>query len=320
MAGTMGYDKSVLVVASKRSGVCLREELLAAGLSRSAVDRRVRVGLLHSIGRGVYVIDALTDARTPLHRALALVAQSVLSHLTAALLRSFPIDPGNHGGDIHVTTPSPVSRKVEGVAIHPLRRPLTPDDVEIIDGLPVTSAARTVVDVAALVGASRLRHIVQTQIRDGVLTPSELIACFEANARRGVNGIAALRRVLASLTDPTEVSGSILERALGTLLDTNGIGGFVPQYRPPWFDGTHGTVDFAHPMLRIVLEADGRRWHRRDQEMAMDRRRDRLAAAHGWATLRVTWAEVVERPAGTAAEIKAVVARRSAGAGPRPAA
>ncbi|MDH4280110.1 MAG: DUF559 domain-containing protein, partial [Acidimicrobiia bacterium] len=156
---------------------------------------------------------------------------------------------------------------------------------------------------------------VQTQIRDGSPSPAELIACFDANARRGVNGITALRQVLTPMFAQADVEASALEHALGGLLETHGIRGFVSQYRPPWFDGIRGAVDFADPELRIVLEADGRRWHRRDQEMAIDRRRDRLAAAHGWITLRVTWAEVVQRPASTAAEIKAAVDRRVAEAG-----
>lgn len=312
MAGSIDYDKAVLVTAAQRSGVCFREELLDRGLSRSAIDRRVRAGLLRSVGRGVYVVDELTGAHTPMERALALVPLSVLSHLTAALLRCFPIDPGADRGTVHVTVPPGVSRRLDGIVIHPVRRHLTLDDVSVVDGLPVTSPARTAFDLAALVGRSRLRHIVQTQIRDGSLEPSQLIACFDANARRGVNGVSTLRPVLASMFDETDIGRSALEEALGQLLETYRISGFEPEYRPPWFDGIRGTVDFADPSLRIVLEADGRRWHRRDQEMASDRRRDRLAAAHGWITLRMTWFEIVERPASTAAEIRAVVERRTA--------
>lgn len=308
----MDYDMLVLATAAQRSGVCFREELLGQGLSRSAIDRRIRAGLLKPVGRGVYVVDELTDARTPLQRALALVPLAILSHLTAAVLRCFPVDPRADQGGIHVTTPYNVGRRVDGIVIHALRRPLAPEDVGVIDGLPVTSPARTVFDLAALIARSRLRHVVQTQIRDGSLEPDELIACFDANARRGVNGVSTLRPVLASMFDRADIHQSALEEALAQLMAANGINGFEPQYRPPWFDGVQGTVDFAHPSLRIVLEADGRRWHRRDQEMASDRKRDRLAAAHGWITLRVTWYEVVKRPASTAEEIRAVVDRRAA--------
>ncbi|MDH3300933.1 MAG: endonuclease domain-containing protein [Acidimicrobiia bacterium] len=86
---------------------------------------------------------------------------------------------------------------------------------------------------------------------------------------------------------------------------------FEPQFRPPWYDGLRGVVDFAHPNLRLVVEADGRRWHSREQEMAADRRRDRLAARHGWVTMRFTWAEITGRPAAVASELRAVVATRA---------
>lgn len=312
MAGTIDYDKLVLAAAGKRNGICFREELLEQGMSRSAVDRRVRAGLLTAVGRGVYLVPELTDARTPLQRALALVPLAILSHLTAAVLRVFPVDRRSDQGGIHVTTAHHVGRRADGIVIHALRRRLAPEDVGVVDDLPVTSPARTVFDLAALLTRPRLRYTVQTLIRDGSLEPGQLIACFDANARRGVNGVSTLRPVLASMFDPADIERSALEEALARLLAANEINGFQQQYRPPWFDGIQGTVDFAHPSLRIVLEADGRRWHRRDQEMAGDRKRDRLAAAHGWVTLRVTWYEVVERPASTAADIKAVVHRRGA--------
>ena len=310
MAGTMDYDKLVLAAAANRGGVCTRVDLQALGLSRGAVDRRIQSGLLRPVGRGVFVVDELMQAHTPLFRALALIPAAVISHLTAAWLRGYPIDPANRLGEVHVTSPHGTSKRIEGIVVHPLRRPLYDEDVVLVGGLPVTAPARTVFDLGAMVGQARLRHVAQTLLCDGTITSGELLACFDANARRGVNGVSTLRPVLASMFADADVEQSALERALAELLLANEIDGFEPQFRPPWFDGIRGTADFGHPELRIVLEADGRSWHRRDHEMAMDRKRDRLAAAHGWATLRVTWAEVVERPAGTAADISAVVARR----------
>ncbi len=187
--------------------------------------------------------------------------------------------------------------------------PASTDLVEI-GGITVTAPARTIVDLASLQGPAGLRHVIQTQVRAAKPTPAELIGCFEAVARRGVTGVGLLRRLLASLFDEQPVLGSILEERVVHLLSTEGIGGFVPQFRPPWYDGRAGIVDFAHPGLQLVLEADGRRWHQRDQEMAIDRRRDRVAAGHGWLTVRVIWAEITERPLATADELRHVIAPR----------
>ena len=237
--------------------------------------------------------------------------ESTLSHTTAATLDDFPVEHIDFGVRVDVIVPENCGRRLAGVAVHRRRRPPIGCDVQTVDGLPVTAPARTIVDLASVVGPHRLRHIVQTQVGKERPTRDELIACFDSVARQGVNGIGPLRRLLVELFGDRSVSGSVLEVAVADLLEAGGISGFVPQYRPPWYDGRRGIVDFAHPELRIIVEADGRRWHRRDQEMAEDRRRDRVAASHGWLTLRVTWAEVTKRPAATTHELRAAVDART---------
>ncbi len=110
------------------------------------------------------------------------------------------------------------------------------------------------------------------------------------------------------------VPASLLERRAGELLRSNGIEGWVPQYRPPWYDGLRGVVDLAWPEDRMVVELDGRRWHATTQAQAEDRRRDRAAAAHGRFVLRFGWQEVMRRPGLVVGECRTVLEgrRRSA--------
>ena len=176
----------------------------------------------------------------------------------------------------------------------------------------MTGPARTVVDLSATLGYSRLRHVVQTQVRDDRPCLEELVACFQSVARRGATGMAKLRKVLEPMVAGGPIPQSAMEEATARLLDDHRILGFQPHYRPPWYDGWRGIVDVAHPEAQVVLEADGRRWHSREQEMSDDRRRDRLAAAHGWITMRVTWEEVTCRPTATAEEIRRVLEARLA--------
>ncbi|MDH3300719.1 MAG: endonuclease domain-containing protein [Acidimicrobiia bacterium] len=297
-------------LAAQRAGVCLRFELLAAGVTRSSLGRRIEAGVLRPTVRGVYVVDGLAGERTPLHHAIVALPEAELSRFTAGRLQDFALDPAIDAATVHVAVPHGTNRRIDGVSIHRRRRPSASHDLVIIDGLPVTGPALTIVDLAAVVGPSRLRYLVQTQVRDQRPSLDEVIACFNSVARRGVNGIGPLRKVLRTMTDGEPVPDSALERATAMLLIEHGIDGFQPQYRPPWYDGIRGIVDFAHPELRIVLEADGRRWHRRDQDMTDDRRRDRLAARHGWTMIRVTWHEVTVRPAATADDVRAIAAER----------
>ncbi len=310
MAGAVECDAIIMNLAAQRAGVCLRFELLAAGVTSSSLGRRIEAGVLRPTVRGVYIVDGLAGERTPLHHAIVALPEAELSRFTAGRLQNFAVDPATDASTVHVAVPHGTNRRIDGVSIHRRRRPSAPQDLVTIDGLPVTGPALTIVDLAAVVGPSRLQHLVQTQIRDRRPSLDELIACFDSVARRGVNGIAPLRKVLRRMTDGAPVPDSALERATGLLLRDSGIDGFQQQYRPPWYDGIRGIVDFAHPELRVVLEADGRRWHRRDQDMTEDRRRDRLAARHGWVSIRVTWHEVTVRPAATAADISAIVLER----------
>ncbi len=312
MAGSIDNDLIIVGLAARRSGICTRSDLIEAGLSPAVIDRRLAAGLLQRVGRGVYIVESLVDELTPIHRAVSLVRSAVVSDQTAGHhFHHYPLDMADHLGLVHVTVATQMNRRLEGIVLHRRRRFPPSCDVVWIDGLPVTSPARTLVDLSASVGPARLRHLVQTAIRDDHTTLDEVVACFDSVARRGVTGIARLRSVLTPMVDGAPVPGSALEAALADLLEREGIGGFEQQFRPPWFDGVHGVVDFAHPGLRIVLEADGRTWHRRDSEMAADRRRDRQATANGWVTMRVTWPEVIHRPGATGDDIRSIVAARS---------
>lgn len=312
MAGSIEHDRRVLAVAARRSGVCTRADLLEAGLSDRVIDRRMATGMLQRVGRGVYVVGPLADARTPLHRAVTLVPTSILSDQTAGHdFHRYPLDMTDHNRFVHVTVAAASNRRLEGIILHRRRRLPSPCDVECIDGLPVTGAARTIVDLSSTIGPARLRHVVQTAIRDESTTVDELVACFESVARRGVSGIDRLRQILSAMVDGPPISASVLETLVAELLVDQEISGFRAQFRPPWYDGHRGIVDFANPELRLVLEADGRRWHQRDQEMTSDRKRDRLSIANGWATIRVTWAEITQRPTATADDIRAVADARA---------
>jgi very-short-patch-repair endonuclease len=86
----------------------------------------------------------------------------------------------------------------------------------------------------------------------------------------------------------------------------------VPQYPIPWDESRR--FDDAYPDARVAIEWDSRLWHTKQQAMAADRRRDRMASVHGWVVLRFTWEDVTERPGEVADTVSAVLeARRAVG-------
>lgn len=266
------------------------------------------MGFLAVSHSGVYVVPQLSDDLTKHVAALKAVPDSVVSRRSAALLNGFALLPSD--ALIHITAPNGRSQRLHGVRVHETRRITADDVVDREDGVRLTSAARTVVDLAGELGRHRLRHLVQTEIAAKHLVPSELQACISSLARRGLPGVGKLRPLMIQLFDPEPVTESELERKVQFQLTAHELTGFGAQFRPPWFDGIRGVVDFADARSMVIVEADGRRWHATEQAMADDRRRDRLATAHGWVVLRVSWSEVVHRPAATFAEIQDVVQAR----------
>lgn len=267
-------------------------------------------GTLTAVCRGVFEASLVADDLTPLARATTAIPQSALSYQTAAPIHTFPVPPVP---EVHVTAPYGSGRFLSATIVHETRD-LEPADIVVSpDGFPVTSPARTLVDLAAAVSEQRLRHLVRAQTAVGTPTLHELQACFLRLARRGRRGVANLREVLDDLApDAPSFSQSELEARVWGELGQRGISGFTPQFKPSWFDGRRGIVDFAHRRAAVILEADGRRWHARHESMVEDRRRDRTAAANGWLVVRLMWEDVVDRSDDTFAELAAIIDSRLA--------
>jgi very-short-patch-repair endonuclease len=292
-------DALVISLASRHGMVVTRGQMAEAGVAAHLLERR-NGGLLTRFSPGVYVLGELT-AMVRLRAVLAAVPAGVASHHTGSGIHRLAQPPL---AVVEVLTPARSRRRLDGVRIRTTRW-LPADDVTVVDGVPVTSVARTLCDLAAVLAPARLRHLVEVSITEGRLSAAELQACAAAYCRRGRPGSGLVQSLNHELFDETPLAASVLERRAHRLLREAAIGGWVAQYRPPWYDGVRGVVDLAWPDLRVVVELDGRRWHATTQAQGDDRRRDRLAIAHGWITLRFNWQEITQRPATVVAEIGA---------------
>jgi very-short-patch-repair endonuclease len=297
----------ILAVAARAAGVCTRAELVREGVPEPTIGNRVRAGFLARVASGVYEVPALVGPGTGYHRAAKAHPRGAISHLAAARLWGMAVARVAPDEPIVVTVPvgASVRTGVAGVVVRSTRRWIADDLGRPRLGLVATSVARTIVDLAGTpMTGRRLAHLVQTEVVAGRVTLAEVGACLDRVGGRGVAGAGRLARLLAELDDGQPVPDSELERRLSALVDRRR---FHSQYRPPWYDGVRGVVDLADPASRVVVEADGRRWHTTAQAMADDRRRDRVAAVNGWVVIRVTWGDVVDRPEEIEAEIAATV-------------
>lgn len=166
----------------------------AAGLSYDAIRHRVRNGRITRMHRGVYRVGPLTDPLTePFAAVLACGPTAALSHRAALRLHGLVKDwPARL--DVTVTAGHP---RPAGVVVH--RASLAPDERTEREGIPVTTAARALVDVAA--GASRreLERLVEQAVVLRVANESELHRAAERPRR----GAARVRSILTDLTSPS---------------------------------------------------------------------------------------------------------------------
>ena len=200
-------------------------------------------------------------------------------------------------GPIDVTIPRGGGRRRPGIAIH-VTRSLDPTEVTVREGIPLTTPARTLVDLAAVLPpralARALEQAVILRIFDGVALDAALARS------RGRRGIGALRRLLAELEDEpaptrTELERRFLELVRGAGLPTPVVNAHLAGYE----------VDFHWPRQRLVVETDGRATHATPYAFERDRRRDLDLSLAGWQVLRVGWRQVVEQPGRVAAALRA---------------
>lgn len=298
-------DALVVRLARNNGMVVTTRMLREAGVDRHLIEARCD-RLLTRVAHGVYALGPVTPDLT-VRAALAAVPGSVASHRTAARLLGLAVPAAPVA---EVLACRKTRRTLAGVRFRATTWLPRPDTSEVA-GLPVTSLARTLCDLAGVVAPARVRHLAEQEITAGRLAPAELQACAAGYRRSGRAGSAVVKALTHELLDDEPVAASELERRMQELLREAGISGWVPQHRPPWYDGVRGVVDLAWPGERMVVELDGRRWHATTQAQAGDRRRDRAAVAHGWVTLRFGWQEVVHRPAVVVDECLAVLTARA---------
>jgi len=293
MVVTTQDEIRVLQVAALQHGVFSRRQWLAHGLPPRTLSRRILEGRFEALGEGAILVAGVSRTlRADLAAATLVVPDSVVSHEAAAELHELPHVPR---GVRVVMTPH---RNANSSQLAQVRRTThLPDaDRTVMDRLPATSLARTILDLGRVVGARRLTAVIDHALSRRLLTPPELFAAFDSYARRGRPRVRFLRRVLTTFAATDGIPESVLERDLLELLDRAGLPAPIVQFRLPWREQVVGIADLAWPSQCLVVEADGRTWHTRTEDFERDRHRDNVAQVHGWRALRFTYAMLRHRP------------------------
>jgi very-short-patch-repair endonuclease len=268
-------------LAARQHGVVTRRQLLdEAEWHPSCVDRAIDSGLLLPMHVGVYAVGHRPRTDLARWKAATLAADGVLSYHSAGAHLGLPI---NDRGITHVTSPGHVRRP----RIQPHRSQLHPDDRTTINAIPVTTMARTLIDLGRVLDD----HAFDRLVREAMF----LRRFNEAQVRAALSRKRSRR--LARYLGDTSATQSDLEDRLLRICD---------RYRIPRPQTQHGTkprVDFIWPDERLVVEADGWRAHGTRHAFQRDRTTTNALQLAGYTVLRFTDDDLECRPRSVAAQI-----------------
>ena len=288
----MGTVERVVDLALRNGGSVTSSEMQAMGIPREWIARRVADGWLERIAHSTYVLPGVDGKWTATLAGACRRLGAAVSHESAAQLHGFR---GVRRGLLVVTVPIRSTNRYPGVAVRQ-KTDLSPSQTTTRSRLPVTTAARTLIDLAEGLGPRRLSRLVDNAVADGLTTYRAVADLLALLGRRGKPGIASMRKVMAERMDGSAPPQSELETRTLELIETAGLSRPTLQFRAPWLRATDGRIDFAYESHGLVIEVDGRRWHTQAHKFLEDRERDNLAQLAGWRVLRFTWWDVEERP------------------------
>jgi very-short-patch-repair endonuclease len=272
-------------LAGRQHGVIARTQLFRLGLDRKAIASRIRGGALTPLHGGhVYAV-----ARSPLSvrgkylaAVMACGSGAKLSHRAAADL--WGIRPATCPSEI--TVPE-VTRRIPEIRIHRSRM-LDPRDFTVLDGIPVTTVARTLLDLAAVLRPSDLEVVIDRAERQGLFDLSAVVDVLQR--ARGKAGMRTLKRVMTTYEHSTQKSN--LERAFKKLLrEATDIG-------TPFFNAVvHGEtgpheVDALWEQHELAVQLDGFEFHRTRRDREKDASSDADLELAGYRVMRLTWDDV----------------------------
>jgi very-short-patch-repair endonuclease len=290
----------VWALAREQHWVVAHSQLVELGVHSQAIKRRLASGRLHRVYPGVYAVGrpGLTRRGAWMAAVLACGPGAALCHDSGAALLAIRHD---RAGSIEVSVPADRYPRVKGIRVHRRTRTIAAE-ITVVDGIPVMSAARTLLDLAPRLSPRELEAAMNEADKLGLIGPDALLAYLYEH--RGERGVRRLRILLDRHT--YRLTDSELERRFFALLRRAELPLPLTQQRVNGF-----RVDFYWPKLGLVVETDGLRYHRTPATQARDNRRAQAHVAAGLTHLRFSHYEISYEPKRVVATLRRTIERLS---------
>ncbi|MEA2466001.1 MAG: hypothetical protein QOJ57_127 [Thermoleophilaceae bacterium] len=281
-------------LAARQHGVIAHRQLVGLGVGRGTIRRWRDSGRLHRVHARVYAVGhaRLTVRGRWMAAVLACPEGTLLSHGDAGALWNLIAVPGSRP---HVTVPSAGTRRRSGLVVHETAR-FEPEESAVRDAIPVTSVARTLLDVAES-EPNRLPRVWDAAERLRLLD----VRAVERTCERG-HGRRGLKHLLPLVKDRTRVVGDTRRELEARFFELCRRCGLPLPSCNVLVEGF--LVDALWPGQRLIVELDSWEFHRERRAFEDDRTRDAALMAAGYRVVRITWRRLEHKPAEVAALIR----------------
>ncbi len=278
-------SREAWALARRQHGVIARCQLVELGFSPAEIRHRLATGRLHRVAWNVYAVGRpqLGEPGRWMAATLRCGPGAVLSHGSAAAAWKIRRE---RDAAIEVSVELRSRPRAAGIRIH-RRRTLPLHRIRRVAGIPLTDPTLTLTDLAGRLPRGALEAAINEADKLELISPEALRVDLEQLSRQP--GVAALRRCLDR--DTFRLTDSELERRFLPIVRAAGLPLPLTRQRVNGY-----RTDFYWPVLGLVVETDGLRYHRTPAQQARDRRRDQAHARAGSTALRFTHAQVRFEP------------------------
>lgn len=294
-------------LADAQHGCFSRQQAEASGYTDRQIRYRLARGEWTRLHRDAFAVAGSPSSRMQQIQAATLAfPNTVASHLTAGWLHELKVDRprvvtltrlGDSGGSMPEVN---IRRTVWLPARH----------IVLVGGIPTTSRSRTMFDLSTELPVDRLRVLIDNELAKRRITLTQLERMGRELMRSGRPGSTVFGAILQERQPGYVPPESELERRFAAVCAAGGLPAGVRQFPLPWDSRQRrsaGRTDVAWPDHRLLCELDGRRHHSLLEAFDSDRRRDQMALASGWRTVRFTWRQLTDDPEHVVAVLTAIL-------------